>query len=206
MVRSLLTALAVAGVATGCTPQSDGQMGEETGEDRLRNHHVVLETSMGTITLELYEDKAPETVRNFLAHVRSGFYDSLTFYRVIPGFMIQGGLLTADMRERKTTAWPVANEAENGLENLRGALAMARTGDAHSATTDFFINLVDNPTLDFKDKTPQGWGYAVFGQVTEGMDVVDAIAQVPTTRKRRFSDIPVAPVVIERAYVRETES
>jgi cyclophilin family peptidyl-prolyl cis-trans isomerase len=205
MPRTLATLLTLTAVLA-CMPETGGEDADTAPPDAPDNQVVVLETSLGNITLDLFAGQSPETVKNFVAHVRSGFYDGLTFYRVIPGFMIQGGLLTPDLRERTTTAWPVANEADNGLKNLRGTLAMARTGDAHSATTDFFINLVDNPTLDFKDKTPQGWGYAVFGEVTDGMDVVDAIAQVPTTRKRRFQDIPVVAVVIERAYVREAES
>jgi cyclophilin family peptidyl-prolyl cis-trans isomerase len=164
---------------------------------------VVLETNMGSIAMELYEDRARETVRNFVRHVRSSYYDGLTFYRVKPGFMIQAGIVQADGRERHSQVPPLANEADNGLKNLRGTLAMARQGDPHSAKTDFFINVVDNPALDFKDMTAQGFGYAVFGSVIEGMDVVDAIAAVPTTRKWRRVDVPVDPVVIARAYIRE---
>jgi len=146
---------------------------------------------------------APETVQNFLRHVRSKFYDSLTFHRVRPGFMIQAGRIQVDGKERTSTVFPIANEAENGLTNVRGAVAMARTSDPHSATSEFFINVVDNPGLDFKDKTARGFGYAVFGHVVEGMEVADAIAQVPAQRTRNSEAEPLEPVIILRAYLRE---
>jgi peptidyl-prolyl cis-trans isomerase B (cyclophilin B) len=165
---------------------------------------VVFETSKGTIAMELEPDLAPETVQNFLLHVRNKFYDSLTFHRVRPGFMIQAGRIQADGRERTSTVFPIANEAENGLTNVRGAVAMARTSDPHSATSEFFINVVDNPSLNFKDKTARGFGYAVFGHVVEGMPVVDAIAQVPTRRTRNSEAEPIEPVVISRAYIRDS--
>ncbi len=164
---------------------------------------VVLETSKGTIVIELYPEQAPETVRNFLRHVRSGFYDGLIFHRVIRDFVIQTGLLTEDMRTRTTTVLGIANEAQNGLENRRGTVAMARTGDPHSATSEFYINVKDNAKLDFREATYEGWGYAVFGRVTDGMDVVDAIASLPTVRRGRFGNLPSTPTVIRRAYVRE---
>jgi len=201
-MRTLVTMIALVALAS-CGGSDEAAVVEEQpqGADTMV---VVLETNMGTIAMELYEDRARETVRNFVRHVRSHYYDGLTFYRVKPGFMIQAGIVQADGRERHSQVPPLANEADNGLKNLRGTLAMARQGDPHSAKTDFFINVVDNAALDFKDMTAQGFGYAVFGNVIEGMDVVDAIAAVPTTRKWRRVDVPVDPVVIERAYVRET--
>lgn len=154
--------------------------------------------------MELDREKAPESVANFLRHVNSGFYDGLVFHRVKPNFMIQAGVLTADMQRRVSTVFPVANEADNGLENVRGAVAMARTPDPHSATSEFFINLIDNPDLDFREQTAQGWGYAVFGRVVEGMDVVDAVAAIATSRRGRYADLPVEATVIDSAYVAST--
>jgi peptidyl-prolyl cis-trans isomerase B (cyclophilin B) len=165
------------------------------------NPVVVLETTKGEIVLEFYQEKAPVTVKNFLEYVESDFYDGTLFHRVIDGFMIQGGGLTEDF-ERKPTGEPIRNEADNGLNNERGTIAMARTGDPHSATSQFFINVVDNEYLNFRDKSPQGWGYAVFGKVIEGMDVVDAIAKSKTTVKRGMRDVPVEPIIIEEARVK----
>ena len=161
---------------------------------------VRLETNRGIIVVELDAQAAPVTVANFMEYVRAGFYDQTVFHRVIANFMIQGGGLTTDL-ERKATRKPIANEAANGLKNLRGSLAMARTMDPHSATAQFFINTVDNPFLDHRDQTPAGWGYCVFGKVAEGMDVVDAIAKVPTAVKKGLKDVPVEPVVIEKALI-----
>ncbi|HKJ09626.1 MAG TPA: peptidylprolyl isomerase [Gammaproteobacteria bacterium] len=161
-----------------------------------------MKTSKGTIVLELYPDKAPETVANFVEYARSGFYDGTIFHRVIPGFMIQGGGFEPDMKQKKTRA-PIKNEADNGLSNLTGTIAMARTPDPNSATSQFFINVKDNKFLDYTAPTPQGWGYCVFGKVTEGMDVVHAIEQVPTTTKSGHQDVPVDPVVIEKVTVDE---
>ena len=166
------------------------------------NPRVVIETSRGAITLELFPSQAPRTVENFLGYVRSGFYDGLVFHRVIPGFMIQGGGMTADMAE-KPHGGAIENEADNGLRNLRGTLAMARTGDPHSASTQFFINLADNAFLDHRGQSVEGWGYAVFGQVVEGMDVVDAIAAVPRGNRGPHADVPVEPVLIQRAAISE---
>ncbi len=170
----------------------------------VMNQHpkVLLETTKGRIVVELYPEKAPKTVENFLTYVKEGFYDGTVFHRVIPNFMIQGGGMTVDLQQ-KTTHAPIPNEADNGLENDRGTIAMARTSDPDSTTAQFFINLVDNDFLNFRNKTPQGWGYAVFGKVTEGMDVVDAIAKVQTGRKGPYSDVPVEPVVIEHAKILE---
>ena len=161
---------------------------------------VALETSMGTIVMELYADKAPKTVENFLAYVKDGHYDGTIFHRVIPKFMIQGGGFTTDMK-RKSTRPPVQNEADNGLSNLRGTVSMARTNDPHSATCQFFINVVDNKYLDFKEKKKQKWGYTVFGHVVEGMDVVDAIQWATPESKGRQSSVPKEPAVIKKAKI-----
>ncbi len=166
------------------------------------NPRVLLGTSHGDITLELDQERAPVTSENFLAYVASGHFDGTVFHRVIPGFMIQGGGFTADMLQKPTKP-PITNEADNGLKNGRGTIAMARTSDPHSAGSQFFINLKDNDFLDHKAKTPQGWGYAVFGEVVEGMDVVDAIAQVQTGTSGPHSDVPKEPVVIHRASLLE---
>ncbi|MEJ2720383.1 MAG: peptidylprolyl isomerase [bacterium] len=168
------------------------------------NPEVVLQTSFGNITIELYPDKAPKTVENFLWYVNHKFYDGLIFHRVIPDFMIQGGGFTPDMNKKQPNA-PIKNEANNGLSNLRGTIAMARTNDPNSASSQFFINLKDNKGLDFKSETPQGWGYCVFGKVIGGMDIVDEIAKVKTTTKDVYQDVPEVPVVIEKAYVKEAK-
>jgi peptidyl-prolyl cis-trans isomerase B (cyclophilin B) len=168
-------------------------------EERAKgNPKVVLDTSKGEIVIELFADKAPATAQNFLAYVDAKFYDGTIFHRVIPNFMIQGGGFTADM-EQKSTGDPIKNEADNGLENQRGTLAMARTGDPHSATGQFFINSVDNDFLNFKSKTPQGWGYAVFGKVVEGIEVVDDISAVKTKTEGMYQDVPAEAVVINSA-------
>ncbi|MGV8041386.1 MAG: peptidylprolyl isomerase [Thermoanaerobaculaceae bacterium] len=162
---------------------------------------VKLETSKGVIVLELEPAKAPLTVNNFLDYVRAGFFNGTVFHRVIPGFMIQGGGYTASL-ERKETGEPILNEATNGLKNLKGTIAMARTGEVNSATAQFFINLVDNAFLDHRSKTDEGFGYCVFGRVVEGMQVVEAIAAVPTGAAGPFSkDVPRTAVVITRATV-----
>ena len=164
------------------------------------NPRVLLETSKGAITLELDSKAAPKSVENFLGYVQEGFYDGTTFHRVIKGFMIQGGGFTEDMRQKSTHA-PIDNEADNGLQNKRGTVAMARTMDPHSATAQFFINTVDNSFLDHKGKTSSGWGYCVFGKVVEGMNVVDAIESMSTTSRAGQRDVPTTPVIIERAIV-----
>ena len=162
------------------------------------NPKVKMETSKGTIIMELYPDKAPVTVANFLQYVNDGAYDGTIFHRVIKNFMNQGGGFTTDM-QRKPGKSPIKNEADKGLKNDRGTIAMARTGDPHSATAQFFINSINNDFLNHKNKTQQGWGYAAFGKVIEGMDVVDAISAVKTTRQGGFRDVPVEPVVIKTA-------
>ncbi|MCB1606602.1 MAG: peptidyl-prolyl cis-trans isomerase [Xanthomonadales bacterium] len=162
------------------------------------NPTVELETSSGRITLELYPEKAPTSVENFLSYVRSGHYDGTIFHRVIDRFMIQGGGFDQEMKQKEVGA-PIRNEAKNGLKNKAGAIAMARTSNPHSATAQFFINLVDNANLDYP--SPDGWGYTVFGAVTEGMDVVRQIGQVRTTTVGYYRDVPAEPIVIESARV-----
>lgn len=156
---------------------------------------IRIETSKGVMTAELYEDKAPETVKNFLAYVDDHHYDGTIFHRVIRGFMIQGGGFAVDMRQ-KDTRDPIRNEAKNGLANDRGTLAMARTQIVDSATCQFFINHADNDFLNYKSSTVQGYGYCVFGKLTDGFDVLDAIATVPTGRMGYFADVPTDPVLI----------
>ncbi|MBL7177976.1 MAG: peptidyl-prolyl cis-trans isomerase [Desulfobacteraceae bacterium] len=162
------------------------------------NPLVRMVTNHGVITLELHPQEAPQTVKNFIQYVQDGFYNGTIFHRVIKGFMIQGGGLTADMQKKKTLA-PIPNEADSGLKNRRGTIAMARTMNPHSATSQFFINTVDNPFLDHKGKNPKGWGYCVFGKVVDGMDVVDAIERLSTTFKTGRRDVPITPVIIKRA-------
>ncbi|HET6429292.1 MAG TPA: peptidylprolyl isomerase [Phycisphaerae bacterium] len=158
---------------------------------------VVMETSKGTVKIELDADKAPLTVESFLAYVDGGFYDGTIFHRVISGFMIQGGGFAADMKQKGTRP-PIRNEAGNGLRNRRGTIAMARTNVVDSATSQFFINVADNGSLDHTDETPRGFGYAVFGRVVEGMDVVDAIVGVPTATVGGHQDVPTEAVTIVR--------
>ncbi|MEU3413645.1 MULTISPECIES: peptidylprolyl isomerase [unclassified Streptomyces] len=161
---------------------------------------VELNTSAGRIVLELNDAEAPKTVENFLAYVRSGHYDGTIFHRVINGFMVQGGGFTPDMRQKPTQA-PIQNEADNGLKNDNYTVAMARTNDPHSATAQFFINVSDNAFLNYSSKTPNGWGYAVFGRVVEGQDVVDAIKGVKTGSYQGHQDVPKEQVVIESAKI-----
>ena len=157
---------------------------------------IKFETTLGDFVIELYADRAPVTVENFLQYVDDGHFDGTVFHRVIPGFVIQGGGMTADLSQ-KATRKPISNEATNGLKNLRGTLSMARTSDINSATSQFFVNLVDNAFLDHQG--PRNYGYAVFGKVAEGMDVIDAIAAVETGRKRGHDDVPLEPVVVNAA-------
>ncbi|MFZ5548707.1 MAG: peptidylprolyl isomerase [Pseudomonadota bacterium] len=159
---------------------------------------VELKTSAGTITLELDDAKAPQTVANFLAYVNKGHYDGTIFHRVIKGFMVQGGGMTADMKQKATDA-PIQNEANNGLKNDKYTLAMARTNAPHSATAQFFINTKDNTFLNFTAESPSGWGYAVFGKVVAGTEIVDAIEKVRTGKSGFHDDVPVEAVTIEKA-------
>lgn len=162
---------------------------------------VILHTSKGPITLELFADQAPISVENFLEYARSGHYDGTIFHRVIGNFMIQGGGYDAEMKQRPVRD-PIQNEADNGLSNARGTVAMARTGMPHSATAQFFVNVVDNPALDHRGpQSGRTWGYAVFGRVTEGMDVVDEIRYVETANRGPMADVPVEAVVIERVEI-----
>ena len=163
---------------------------------------VRLQTNLGAIDITLNAAKAPKTVANFIEYVQAGFYEGTIFHRVIGNFMIQGGGYDAGMNRKGTNA-PIQNEADNALSNVRGTIAMARTSDPHSATAQFFINVVDNPALDFTRKSHRGWGYTVYGSVTAGMDVVDAIRAVETTSRGYFQNLPVETVVIESAQVIE---
>ena len=183
--QKFILALALALASLTTTAQAD-------------NHNTMLQmnTSMGSIEIELFAEQAPLSTANFLEYVNSDFFDGLIFHRVIPGFMIQGGGMDAKMREKPNKA-PIQNEADNGLKNDRGTLAMARTQNPHSATSQFFINLVNNDFLNHTSKDGRGWGYAVFGKVTKGMDVVDAIAQVSTGSSGYHENVPKQPVVIE---------
>lgn len=195
----LVTLLAVLTVV----PALAQDTGEETevestseGETAPSKPRVTLETNQGTIVLELFPEQSPKTVENFLAYAESGFYEGTIFHRVIPGFMIQGGGFTRDFQEKDTRA-PVENESEGGPSNTRGTVAMARLPDPDSATSQFFINVVDNASLDY----PSHGGYTVFGEVVEGMEVADAISKVPTTNRGRMADVPREPVVIEKVTV-----
>ena len=193
MVRELKANVALSG-----SPEAQAPV-QGKGGKKVR---VNIETSRGVIVAELDKDKAPETVENFLAYAREGFYDGTIFHRVIDGFMIQGGGFDQNMSQKKTKP-PIRNEAGNGLRNLKGTLAMARTQVVDSATAQFFINLVDNGFLDHRNETSAGFGYAVFGKVVEGMDVVEAIGKVSTGNFHGFQDVPVDQVVIEKVVVVE---
>ncbi len=186
-----LTACLALGTALADEPAVTGT---ETAEEK-ENPVVIIKTSKGDITVELFEKEAPITVQNFLQYVEDEYFAGTIFHRVIPGFMIQGGGFDADMQEKSTRA-PIKNEAANGLENKRGTLAMARTPVADSATSQFFINLVDNAFLNYKSPDPHGFGYCVFGRVMDGMDVVDSIAEVRTGRRGPHENVPVKAVEI----------
>jgi peptidyl-prolyl cis-trans isomerase B (cyclophilin B) len=170
---------------------------EEAGKENSAKPTVIMETSEGKIRVELFADKAPVTVKNFLQYVDEGFYNGTIFHRAIDGFMIQGGGFTPDMQQ-KTTRPPIKNEASAELKNELGTLAMARTAVVDSATAQFFINVQNNANLDHRDETPRGFGYAVFGKVVEGMDVVDKIKKVPTTTSGMHQNVPKTPVVIQQ--------
>jgi peptidyl-prolyl cis-trans isomerase B (cyclophilin B) len=187
-------AICVAAMAI-CGPLASAASPQKTKAKEIRPM-VLMETSEGTIKIELWADKAPITVKNFLQYVDEKFFDGTIYHRVIPNFMIQGGGMTADMREKSNHA-PIKNEASAELKNERGTLAMARTSVIDSATSQFFINLVDNGFLNHSSKTPQGFGYAVFGKVVEGMDVVDKIAAVKTGNKGMHQNVPTTPVLIK---------
>lgn len=167
-----------------------------------KNPTVKIETSKGDLVLELYPDKAPKTVENFLAYVKDGFFEGTIFHRIIPNFMIQGGGFTEDMQE-KPNKDPIENEADNGLKNEVGTLAMARTSDPHSATSQFFINVKDNDFLNFSGQTQQGWGYCVFGKITEGMDIVKAMEKVETGNSGMHQDVPKEAIKIIKVSIQE---
>ena len=201
LALTLLLTAAVARAADpapAAAPAKEGAKMEQTGKNPI----VVISTSMGDIEAELYADKAPESVKNFLAYAESGHYNGTVFHRVIKGFMIQGGGMTPDMNQKPTKA-PIKNEADNGLKNTNGTLAMARTSVVDSATSQFFINVKDNAFLDHKSKTPQGYGYAVFGKVISGMDVVQKIENVSTGNKGMHQDVPTEPVLIKSITVKK---
>lgn len=197
-ISTLLFASILSFAGCGMNEPSVQKVSTEPPAGQPANPQVLLETSKGNVTLELFRAKAPISVSNFLSYVNAGFYDGTVFHRVIPGFMIQGGGMTADLSEKPTQA-PIQNEANNGLKNQRGTLAMARMGDPHSATSQFYINVADNDSLD--QQGPEGWGYAVFGKVTSSMDVVDAIAAVPRGDRGMHQNVPADPVLIKRASV-----
>ncbi len=183
-----------------CVPADETQ--EEVAAV-VRQDTVILETTAGDIVIALDAERAPISVENFLLHVRSGFYDGLVFHRVEAGFVIQTGEVDAENRKRVSTVFPIENEARNGLVHGRGTVGMARSSGPHSATSQFFVNLSDNTEkLDFKEATATGWGYAVFGAVVSGMDVVDSIARIPTRRQRAYANFPTKPVFISRAYIK----
>ncbi len=177
----------------------DDTQGEKSMNDATGNPTVLIETSMGNILIELDTQNAPVSSENFLAYVDEGYYVGTTFHRVIPNFMIQGGGITEDMSDKPSSRAPIENEAQNGLRNDRGTLAMARTSDPHSATSQFFINHADNDFLNFTSESMQGWGYAVFGKVVEGMDVVDNIARVGTGNQGMHQNVPLEPIMITGA-------
>lgn len=203
---SLLTAPLMMGAlllgAPGCGASEPGVQTVSTAPAAglPANPQVLIETSKGNITVELFPGNAPQSVGNFINYVNTGFYNGLVFHRVIPGFMIQGGGMTSDMTEKPKNA-PIQNEADNGLKNLRGTLAMARTSDPHSASSQFFINVADNAFLNHRGKSIEGWGYAVFGQVVDGMQVVDAIAAAPRGYAGPHGDVPLEPIVMTRVTV-----
>jgi peptidyl-prolyl cis-trans isomerase B (cyclophilin B) len=197
MRRAHFLTVAALVLAAACSKSEDKPAASAEAPKESNNPVVTVKTNKGTITIELYPDKAPKSVENFLAYAESGFFNGTIFHRVIPDFMIQGGGYTVGL-ERKETRPPIANEANNELKNHVGTLAMARTSDPHSATSQFFVNVKDNAFLDFKSETPQGWGYTVFGRVVEGMDVVEAIENTPTSdRGGAFQNLPEDQVVIE---------
>jgi len=181
------------------------EIAKPAGDAAAVSHpRVLIKTSMGDITIELYPDKAPKTVENFLQYAKEGFYDGTVFHRVIDSFMIQGGGFTRDLTQKRTRA-PIHNEANNGLSNIKGTLAMARTGDPHSATAQFFVNIADNKRLDYvSDQNGMTWGYCVFGKVVDGMDTVDKIRVVPTGAQGPLPrDVPTTAVVIEKVEIQQ---
>lgn len=200
-MKQLLVSILLMLFTTFANAESRPADGTESPTDKAMPVEAVISTSKGDITVELYADKAPKTVENFVQYANDGFYDGTIFHRVINGFMIQGGGFDGDFQRKKTRA-PIDNEADNGLQNLRGTIAMARTAEPHSATAQFFINHKNNKALDYPGR--DGWGYCVFGKVTEGMDVVDAIARTPTgSYKDVYRDVPKETVKINKVTVKK---
>ena len=193
--------LALIFMVTSCADKTDNIKIEKKMEKTMTN--VTIKTNLGDIQLELNDEKAPITVENFKKIAESGYYEGTIFHRVINGFMVQGGGLTADMSNKSSGTSPIQNEANNGLTNDRGTIAMARTMDPHSATSQFFINHKDNAFLNHTGENPQGWGYAVFGIVTEGMDIVDQIADVATGSSGAYQDVPEEVITIESVTLSE---
>ena len=189
-------------ITVGMLPASAFAKEDNTNPKGTAMVTVNMETSAGTIKLELDGDKAPQTVENFVAYAKAGHYDGTVFHRVIPGFMIQGGGFDTDMKQKPTNP-PIKNEADNGLKNADGTIAMARTNDPHSATAQFFINVKNNDFLDHTAPSPRGWGYAVFGKVVDGIDVVRSIEKVQTGMRSGHSDVPNENVVITKVTIEE---
>jgi len=199
MIRpSILSSLALALAASAVSPAA----AEDAAAPAAKNPVAVVETSSGVFEVELDQAKAPKSTANFIEYAEAGFYDGTTFHRVIPDFMIQGGGYGPGMQKKDTRA-PIPNEADNGLKNTKGTIAMARTADPNSATSQFFINVKDNVFLDHTAPTPQGWGYAVFGKVTKGMGVVETIEAVKTTSKDGMRDVPVEDVIIKKVTIKK---
>ena len=198
---TLITLASLLIFLVSCVDKNDIKEVEEFKEKNMTQ--VTIKTSAGDIQLELNNEKAPITVENFKTIAQSGYYEGTIFHRVINGFMVQGGGLTADMNNKSSGTAPIQNEANNGLPNDRGTIAMARTNDPHSATSQIFINHKDNSFLNHSSETMRGWGYAVFGKVTDGMDVVDAIAVVDTGNFQQYADVPVEPIMIQSISVME---
>ena len=194
---TLLTSMLFLLGVFGCS-EAEQAPAPQTPQAEAQHPRVSMQTSMGEMVIELYPDKAPKTVENFLRYVDEGYYEGTIFHRVIDGFMAQGGGFTADFNKKETHP-PVINEADNGLNNIVGTIAMARTSDPHSATSQFFINVANNSFLDFRDKTPRAYGYAVFGRVVKGMDVLKAIKSVPTGPGGPFpKDVPQTTITIDK--------
>jgi len=202
-ILTLMLACSLSTLAWSQTETTESQTDAEVETATEEYPQLVLHTNHGAITVELFDDKAPESAANFIQYAKDGHYDGTLFHRVISDFMIQGGGFDTDFNQRANRD-PIPNEADNGLTNDRGTLAMARTNDPHSATSQFFINVTDNTFLNHRSKhSGQTWGYAVFGQVVEGMDVVDTIRQLPTSRQGMHADVPNEPVIIERVEIPE---
>jgi len=197
----LLAGLVLA-ITAAVAPATGSTQDNSTSNQGANMVTVTMETNKGVITLELDREKAPVSVENFITYAKSGHYDGTIFHRVIPGFMIQGGGFDTGMQQKDTNP-QIKNEAANGLKNDKGTVAMARTNVPDSATSQFFINLKDNDFLNHTSPTPQGWGYAVFGKVTDGMDVVESIENVSTANKGGHQDVPVSDVIIEKVTVKE---